>query len=169
MQTSLASLVEIINCLWFHWRKSYLKNNLPKKERGLIMKKTIVLLVEDDEFVIENSKTWLVEEGFGVVLAENLEDAKRMLEKVSVDVVVTDMHFPQRRNSKDSFVPCGIAVVATAVEKKIPVIVFSSNGHEADYLKDAVKALEKIAGVKIPYVGKFIDQVIENIKKMKGE
>lgn len=128
--------------------------------------KKIILLVEDDQLGQKLAKKQLTEAGFGIVIADNLESAKKMMEKVSVSGIVTDIHFPQRPESKDAEKPSGIAVVAIAVEQKIPVVIFSSFGHEADYLKDFAKSLEKVGGMEIPFVGKNPQRATAEIKRL---
>lgn len=130
--------------------------------------KKIILLVEDDEIGRMLAKDQIIKAGFGIVIADNLDDAKKMLAKVKVSGIVTDIHFPQRPKGTDSGKPSGIAIVSMAVEQRIPVVIFSSFGHEADYLKDFVKSLEKLSGMKIPFVGKDPEKAVSEIKNIIG-
>ena len=100
--------------------------------------------------------------------ADNLQDAERLFSKVKIDGVITDMFFPQRPNASDA-TPCGITVVIMALAAKVPVVVCSSAGHEADFIKAALKDLEKITGTAIPIPGnKDLEASIATIKQMIG-
>lgn len=128
--------------------------------------KKIILFVEDIPELVVKAKNLITSSGFGFISADNLQDAERLFGKVRVDGVITDMFFPQRPAAPDT-TPCGITVVTMALAAKVPVVVCTSAGHEADFIKAALKHLEKITGTAIPIPGnKDLEACIETIKKM---
>lgn len=130
--------------------------------------KKIILFVEDMPELIVKAKALITAAGFGFISADNLQDAERLFGKVRVDGVITDMFFPQRPAAPDT-TPCGITVVTMALASNVPVVVCTSAGHEADFIKAAIKNLEKITGTEIPIPGnKDLKNCIETIKKIIG-
>ena len=81
--------------------------------------------------------------GFRCVVAGTLQDAVRLLDSLGteVEVIVTDLHFPQK-DGGDPNKPSGLAVVAEAVKRKIPVSVCTdADHHDAKYVEVVVATL----------------------------
>ena len=114
--------------------------------------KKIILIVEDLLEEIEKAKNAVMAKGFKVVVASNLEKAFQLLDSISVNGVITDLHFPEMEQHTKNDNPCGLAVVTQAIIRQIPVVVCSNiNHHFALYLKALFKDLEVIGGKKIPF------------------
>jgi hypothetical protein len=138
------------------------------RKKEIEMKK-IILFVEDMEEMVAPAKDFITAAGFGFITADNLQDAERLFGKVKVAGVITDMFFPQRPKATDT-TPCGVTVITMALAAKVPVVVCSSAGHEADYVKAALKHLELITGTAIPMPGnKDLKACITAIKQLTEE
>lgn len=116
----------------------------------------IVLLVEDlpDERV--RAKAALAACGYKVAVTASLAGALRIWEGLGANLkgIVTDLHFPERADDGDASKPAGLAIVAEAVRRGVPVVVCSSiNHHYADYLKIVVEVLASAHPLQsIPFV-----------------
>ncbi len=116
----------------------------------------VVLLIEDlpDEQV--RAKVVLAASGYKVAVTASLAGALRIWEGLGTNLkgIVTDLHFPERANDDDASKPAGLAIVAEAVRRGVPVVVCSSiNHHYADYLKIVVEVLASAHPLKsIPFV-----------------
>lgn len=113
--------------------------------------KKIILIVEDLPDKQVQAKEVIIAAGHRPVIADNLKDANRLWDSLmgKIGGVLTDLHFPQHGSTGEA-VPSGIAVVLRAVEENIPVVICTDAGHGADYIKSAIKSLEKITGKNIP-------------------
>jgi CheY-like chemotaxis protein len=80
-----------------------------------------VLLVDDEFALTETLKEFLESEGYGVECAGNGEEALRVMEKKSPDLVVSDMMMP----IMDGYAMLG-AMRARAALKSIPVVLTSA-------------------------------------------
>ena len=58
-------------------------------------KKKIVMIVEDDFFVMDIYQTKLNQEGYEVIQAENGEEALQKIEKEKPDLILLDIIMPQ--------------------------------------------------------------------------
>lgn len=109
-------------------------------------KVNILLLVEDDAAERESAKKAITDKGYKAAVASNLQDALRIMEQMQGKLagIVTDLHFPERPDRPDATKPCGLAVVADAVQRGIPVAICSNIDHHfADYVKIVVEVLAK--------------------------
>jgi putative two-component system response regulator len=57
--------------------------------------KSTLLIVDDDPYVLESISTLIREYGYNVYTCRNANDAIKMVEKISFDVVLTDIKMPQ--------------------------------------------------------------------------
>jgi CheY-like chemotaxis protein len=116
----------------------------------------IILLVEDTAAERERAKQAIMGRGYKAAVATNLQDAHRIMDQLQGKIVgiVTDLHFPERADRPDATKPCGLAVVAEATRRNIPVAVCSDiDHHHADYAKVVVETLAMCHPAKfIPFV-----------------
>lgn len=111
----------------------------------------IILIVEDLFEQQQKAKEVVLADGYKAVIADNLEDAFRLWDKIPIAGILTDLHFPENAKGSSQSVS-GIAVLTRAVTRKIPVAVCSDiNHHYANYLKCVVADLESLSGMRIPF------------------
>ena len=93
--------------------------------------KSTLLIVDDDPYVLESISTLLREYGYNVYTSQNANDAIKMVQKVSFDVVLTDIKMPQ---------VTGIELLQNihACNQQIPVILMTAFA-ELDMAVDAIK------------------------------
>ncbi len=93
--------------------------------------KGILLIVDDDPYVLESISTLLKECGHTVFTCNNGSDAIKMMEKVSFDAVLTDFKMPQ---------VTGVELLQNihAYNQQIPVIMMTAFA-ELDVAVDAIK------------------------------
>lgn len=109
--------------------------------------KNIILIVEDLPEEQEKAKLAVRNAGFTCVVTPTLAGAERMFKTLEgkISGVVTDLHFPESdyvhpKNTAE--LACGLAVVAEAIERNIPVAVCSNiNHHFAEYPRIVIRAL----------------------------
>lgn len=109
--------------------------------------KNIILIVEDLPEEQEKAKLAAHNAGFVCAVTPTLAGAERMFKTLEgkISGVVTDLHFPESdhvhpKNTADT--PCGLAVVAQAIERTIPVVVCSNiDHHHAEYPRIVIRAL----------------------------
>lgn len=100
------------------------------------MVKRIALIVEDLSAELASAKQAAIAAGFTPVVTANLADALRVLEEMPelLAGVVTDLHFPESDRDENPNKPCGLAVIAAALDRDLPVVVCSSiNHHHVGY------------------------------------
>ncbi len=93
--------------------------------------KNTLLVVDDDPYVLESISTLLKEYGYAVFTCQNGGDAMKTVEKITFDVVLTDIKKPQ---------VTGIELLQNihAYNQQIPVILMTAFA-ELDVAVDAVK------------------------------
>ncbi len=93
--------------------------------------KNTLLIVDDDPYVLESISTLLKEYGYAVMMSQNAADAMKLVEKNSIDVVLTDIKMPQ---------VTGIELLQNihAFNQQVPVILMTAFA-ELDVAVDAVK------------------------------
>ncbi len=93
--------------------------------------KSTLLIVDDDPYVLESISTLLMVYGYAVFTAQNANDAIAMVDKVSFDVILTDIKMPQ---------VTGIELLQNihAHNPQIPVILMTAFA-ELDVAVDAIK------------------------------
>jgi len=93
--------------------------------------KNTLLVVDDDPYVLESISTLLKEYGYTVFTSQNAGDAMKLVEKNSIDVVLTDIKMPQ---------VTGIELLQNihAYNQQVPVILMTAFA-ELDVAVDAVK------------------------------
>ena len=139
----------------------------------------IVLVVEDIPEEQRRAKDALTRHGFRAAVAGTLQDALRIWKGLGnkLDGIITDLHFPERSEGAadrlDSSKPCGIAIVAEATRRGIPVVVCSNiNHHFAEYLKIVIDVLSLQHPLKrIPFImdAKDWDRAAQEIKTLTSE
>jgi DNA-binding response OmpR family regulator len=98
-----------------------MENNIPEK------KNLLVLVVEDDFFLVNVHKKKLVKEGFEVLVAGNGNEALDLARKNKPDIILLDLIMP----IKDGFQALK-ELKADSELKNIKVIVLSNLGQEED-------------------------------------
>jgi len=122
----------------------------------------VVLIIEDVQAQIELAKRDLAMLGFKIAVAKTLEDAQRLIENLGAALkgIITDLHFPESSElhdvEKTSEKPNGLAIIADAVVKNIPVAVCSDiNHHFCGYAKGVIDVLsthQSYSYKKIPFI-----------------
>lgn len=128
-----------------------------------------ILIVEDLSKEIKKAKGAAKDNGVKFIVTTNLKDALEMIETLSFDGIVTDLHFPEGYHNveKGGEKPSGLAVIAKAIEKNIPVAICSDVDHHfAQYLEVVISWIRKQFNQKI-YFGmdsKNWDAAIKSLK-----
>ena len=113
--------------------------------------KKIVLVVEDLPEEQEKARLAVHNAGFVCAVTPTLAGAERMFKTLEgkISGVVTDLHFPESDYShpkNTATASCGLAVVAEAIEHKIPVVVCSDIDHHfAEYPRKVITALGRMS------------------------
>ncbi len=95
-------------------------------------KKTKILIVEDDKFLVRAIGDHLQREGFEVITAFNGEEGLRDIEQEKPDLVLLDLIIPQ----KDGFeVLVETKGSSDRKIKNIPIVILSNLGQESDIKK----------------------------------
>jgi DNA-binding response OmpR family regulator len=124
---------------------------LPNKSGGIKMNRLKVLLVEDDPAIIELLRLYLEKEGFDVFFSTNALEGIRLMEEVSPDILVLDIHLPDKsgfelarqfRNNSDS-----ILIFLTGEKSKSTVLKGFEVGCD-DYMTKPFDPLELVARLK---------------------
>lgn len=108
--------------------------------------KKVILVVEDKKEEQVLAKKAVADSGYGVILCENLSDAKSMIKSYSSKLsgIITDLHFPERILDTNLNKPAGLAILTLAVSENIPVVVCSDiDNHQSDYVKDVISYLSE--------------------------
>ena len=106
-----------------------------------------ILLVDDDEVFVEQTRAGLTAAGFAVMSASSLVEAEKMLSKASPDLVVADLmmeyldagfvlcHRVKRRNPKTP------VVLVTSASSEMGMELESISGEQRSWIKaDAILA-----------------------------
>lgn len=90
-----------------------------------------ILYIEDEEIIKENIKKTLTLFCENIFDASNIEDAKIILQKYRIDIVITDINLPNEN---------GIEFIKEfrKIDKKIPIIILSAYT-DKNYLLEAIK------------------------------
>ena len=89
--TAFVDIYQVIEKAFPDWFQQDQKQRDSLKNKGQIS----ILLVEDSSFYRNMEKSYLSQEGFKVLEAENGKEALDILRKESVDLVVTDIEMPE--------------------------------------------------------------------------
>jgi DNA-binding response OmpR family regulator len=105
------------------------------------MRHTLILVVDDDEFIREMLKYILVSEGYDVLTAVDGAAALRLLERQDVDAVLSDLTMPKMD---------GAALFRTIRRRdsRLPLILMSADDLGEDVARDlkSVAFVHKVAG-----------------------
>jgi DNA-binding NtrC family response regulator len=117
-------------------------------------KKSTILIVDDDQFVLEVLDARLQSAGYHVLKAENGQNALKLLKSHKVDLMVSDMKMPGMSGmevlAKARTIQSGVPVVFLTAYGTIPDAVKAVKAGAVDYLakpfdgKDLVKKLEEV-------------------------
>lgn len=122
-------------------------------------KKKLILLVEDDSFLAGMYSTKLKMEDFEVELADNGEDALKMVQKNVPDLVLLDIILPRM----DGFEVLK-SIKNSPKTKDVPVILLTNLGQK----KDVDKGLSLGAEDYLIKAHFMPNEVIDKIKKTLG-
>ncbi|NPA51824.1 MAG: sigma-54-dependent Fis family transcriptional regulator [Aquificae bacterium] len=121
-----------------------------------------ILLIDDDKDFLQLTAIKLNKEGFNVDKAENLEEAKSLLQKNSYELILLDQYMPDRE---------GIDAIneIKEIKKEIPIVIMTAYGN----VQDAVEAIKKgafyyiLKPIDIEELRLIIDKIhhITNLKK----
>ena len=111
-----------------------------------------ILIVDDEKSLLDLLSTVFKKEGYGVKVASSGTQAREILEKESVDLVITDIKMPQTSGMD-------VLKFAKDLDPEIPVILITAYGS----IKQAIDALK--AGA-LDYVVKPFD--VEELKILVG-
>lgn len=119
----------------------------------------IILIIEDKAEQILIAKKAVTDLGLSPLVATNLSDAVRLLDKMKhlLFGVVTDLHYPMHSDyvGWQTEQPNGLAITALCVQNSIRVAICSDiNHHHSDYVKILIKVLEtnqNCFGNRIPF------------------
>lgn len=115
------------------------------------MKKELVLIVDDEKEIRELISIYLKGEGFDTILAEDGNEALKILENQSIDLIILDIMMP----NLDGISTC----TEIRKNKNIPIIILSAKSDDADkilgltigaddYMTKPFNPLELMARVK---------------------
>ena len=88
-----------------------------------------ILIVEDDEFTQKAIMQRLKLDGYEVKSADNAEEAIEIIEKLSIDILLVDIHMPGMTGLEL------IEYIRDTIKKTYPIIVISRIGNEPTILK----------------------------------
>jgi hypothetical protein len=136
----------------------------------------IILVVEDLAEEQSKAKEAVMQAGYRAAITGTLEDAFRIWKSLGEKVVgvITDLHFPEKTSDhldwSDPKKPCGLAVIAEATKRGMPVVVCSNiNHHCVDYPQKVIEVFGQFhpAG-RIPFVmdSKNWDQACSELQKI---
>ncbi len=136
----------------------------------------IILIVEDLPEEQQRAKEAALANGFKPAVTSTLDDALRIWKSLEGKLVgiITDLHFPERTSDNPAWAnpnkPCGLAVIARATQKALPVVVCSNIDHHfAEYVKEVIEVLETYHPThRIPFVmdRKDWERATEELKKL---
>jgi DNA-binding response OmpR family regulator len=123
-------------------------------------KNPLILVVEDDRFLVKAIEAKLSTSGFDVGVARDGEDAVSFLKKKTPNLILLDLIMPKKN---------GFEVLeemnGNAVWKKIPVIILSNLGQESDQQKGMeLGAIDYIVKTKFS-----LQQIVDLLHKHLGK
>lgn len=134
---------------------------MQNKEYLKILNSLNILYIEDEEIIKENIKKTLTLFCENIFDASNIEDAKIILQKYRIDIVITDINLPNIN---------GIEFIKEfrKIDKKIPILILSAYT-DKNYLLEAIKLkltdyLTKPIDFKSLQLAlyKCVDEILEN-------
>ena len=125
-----------------------------KKEK--IEKKKVILVVEDDSFLVKAYQVKFEKEGIEVLVATDGKEALAFLEKEPPNVVLLDLMLPIL-----SGFDVLVAIRKNSKWKKVPVLVLSNLGQSEDIKKCQELGIEDY----IVKANVRINEVVEKVKK----
>lgn len=134
---------------------------MQNKEYLKILNNLNILYIEDEEIIKENIKKTLTLFCENIFDASNIEDAKIILQKYRIDIVITDINLPETN---------GIEFIKEfrKIDKKIPILILSAYT-DKNYLLEAIKLkltdyLTKPIDFKSLQLAlyKCVDEILEN-------
>ena len=120
------------------------------------MKKTTILLADDERGIRQYCQEELEAEGFRVILAEDGEDALAILEQLVVDLVILDQNMPR----------CDGLEAAKHIKKMdadLPVILFTADQHFERLANSSIDACV----MKTDDLGKLKAEIAELLRSMR--
>lgn len=115
-----------------------------------------ILLVEDDQFLSVLLKNRFQQEGFEIVLANNGEEALKILKEGKFDLILMDIILP----AKSGFEAME-AITASPQYGRTPIIIVSNLGQESDIARGKeLGAIEYFVKAQTP-----IDELIRRVKE----
>jgi DNA-binding response OmpR family regulator len=132
-------------------------NNIALINNKIIMKKNnLILIIEDDQFLLKAYEIKLKKEGFDVILAKNGIAGLFLAEEKLPSLIILDLMLPKIN---------GFEILKklkhTEALKNIPVIVISVLGQKMDQEKAIMLGAEKYL-IKTDHT---LEEIIKNIKK----
>ncbi len=123
-------------------------------------KNPLILVVEDDRFLVKAIEAKLSTSGFDVGVARDGEEAISFLKKKTPNLILLDLIMPKKN---------GFEVLeemnGNAVWKKIPVIILSNLGQESDQQKGMeLGAIDYIVKTKFS-----LQQIVDLLHKHLGK
>lgn len=116
-----------------------------------------VLVVEDDEFLANAMRVQLETDGYEIVIAQNGEEAKQLVEEHKPNVVILDLILPK----VDGFV--FLEEIRNIEEyKKLPIIVASNLGQK----EDIKKAMDLGANDYVVKTNLSIEELVQKVKAL---
>lgn len=134
---------------------------MQNKEHLNILNNLNILYIEDEELIKENMKKTLILFCENIFDVSNIEEAKIVLEKHRIDIIITDINLPSTN---------GIEFIKEfrKIDKKIPIIILSAYT-DKNYLLEATKLkltdyLTKPIDFKSLHATlyKCVDEILEN-------
>lgn len=123
------------------------------------MAKQKILIIDDDLDIIETTGALLEYEGFEIHSAETIESGIEMIEKISPDLILLDIMFPEKKTRGFE--------AATEIKEKypdLPIFALTAINREYafDFAKEDIKAEE--------FINKPVetDKLIQLIKRYIG-
>ena len=86
-----------------------------------------VLVCDDEPYILESVSYVVREEGYGVLLADNGDDALRLARSRPPDMVILDISMPE----KDGYLVCR-ELKSSTTTRSIYIIVLTAKGQERD-------------------------------------
>ena len=145
-------------------------NNLMFRDKDYVVKDDEVLIVDDEEIVCRGMAQFVKWEkcGFEVAgIAASVDEALRMLEKMSIDVVFTDIRMPEKSGidllKEVQEISAEVCSVHTGTTQK--VLVESLNDHDASLVTGRLSnnILVHFSG-DAELIGKIVDVKLEECK-----
>jgi DNA-binding response OmpR family regulator len=134
---------------------------MPKENKKIARsertKKTTILIIEDDDFLLEMYKSKLELEGYNVLMAQDGENGYEMIRKNNPDVVLLDAVLPKMNGFKVLE-----KIKQSKMFKHVPIILLTNLSQKEDVKKGLDLGAEDYL-IKAHYMP---SEVIEKIKKV---